>query len=520
MNPENMPENNVDSRRVGTQKDIVRAGEVLSTSETVNRYGSANAEYIKGYTGIDNESGQQFAKSLNGISHSKVNANPVEAAKNIKQQAGYSAEVATTSRDNAEAIIDGSKVRTTRSDDLPQYYHRNDTVVDRVRILDGQIIEGSQSQMKFVGNRDQLFNRIAREDGKFARYRGTKLELPSEQYDGAAQHCKEQAEQLRLNAERAAQSGKPDVAAKLRREAGNYDQLANDVRDSGMTTEQAIFYREHPAIATALDMARTSHRAGVEGAQYSAAIGGAISLLQNIFALAQDKKNMETAAVDLTVDTAQAAVIGYGTAAAGSAIKSAMQQSGKETIRALAGTSVPALAVTVCISLGSSIKRYATGEITELQLLVEVGQKGAGMLSAGMMAGLGQLAMPVPFVGAAIGGMIGYALSSLFYQSALDAARGAECSREMLMRTRAIQTAARARIAQEQAVLDAFLRREIPELTQETHQLFAQMNDVACNAETLAVAVSRYATLLGKKLQFQSLQEFDDFIRSDKSFLL
>ena len=287
-----------------------------------------------------------------------------------------------------------------------------------------------------------------------------------------------------------------------------------------MTTEQAIFYRKHPTIATALDMARTSHWAGMEGAKYGAAIGGTISLVQNLFALAQDKKNLDNAAIDLTVDTAKAAAIGYGSAAAGSAIKGAMQQSGKQTIRTLADTSAPALAVNICLSLGSSIKRYATGEITESQLLVEVGEKGSGMLSAGMMAALGQLAIPVPFVGAAIGGMIGYTLSSLFYQSALDAARGAKRSHEALERTRAIQAAARERIAEEQAALNAFLSREMPQLAQETQQLFSQMNDAACNADDLAVAVNRYATLLGKQLQFESLQEFKGFMQSDESLRL
>jgi len=508
-----------DSRQAEIAKDIARTGAALSANETVNRYGSANAEYIKGYTGIDHETGQQFAKSLKGINTHKVNADPVEAARNIKQQAGFSAEVAATGRDNAEAIISGSKVRTARSDDLPQY-GTNHPVVDRVQILDGKVIEGSQSQMKFVGNRDQLLERIAQEDGKFARYRGTKLELPSEQYEGAAQHCQDQARQLRFNAERAEQSGKPDVAAKLRREADNYDQLANNVRDSGMTTEQAIFYREHPKIATALDIARTSHRAGMEGAQYGAAIGGSISLVQNIFALAQDEKTLGEAAKDLTVGTAKAAAVGYVTASAGSAVKSAMQQSGKQTIRTLAGTSAPALAVNVCLSLGSSVKRYVTGEITESQLLVEVGEKGAGMLSAGMMAALGQLAIPVPFVGAAIGGMIGYTLSSLFYQSALDAARAAERSREMLKRTQAIQTAARERIAREQTALTEFFSKEIPQLAQETRQLFAVLDDPLCSVDTFAAAINQYATLLGKQLQFETLQEFDAFMQTDEPLRL
>ena len=507
-----------DGRKAEIKRNMAQTSAALSTSETVGRFGSANAEYIKGYTGIDNETGQKFAKGLAGIARHKVHPDYVDA--NLKQQAGYSAEVAATSRDNAEAIIARSEVRTARSDDLP-HYGRNHNVVDRVQILDGQIIEGSQTQMKFVGNPKQLLKDIAQEDGKFARYRGTRIELPSEQYKDAAQHCRDQAQQLRINAQHAELHGKPEAAAKLRLEADNYEQLASNVCDSGMTTEQALFYREHPEIATAFDIAHTSHRAGVEGAQHGAVIGSCISLLQNLLATAQGKQDLRGAAQAVAVDTAKAGAIGYGTAFAGSAIKASMQQSGSQALRTLSSTNAPALAVNICLSLGSSVKRYVTGEITESQLLVEVGEKGAGMLSSSMMAALGQLAIPVPFVGAAIGAMIGYTLSSLFYQSALDAARGAELSREQLARTRFIEAAARDRIAQEQAQLDDFTRREIPQLQRETLHLFSIVNAPGANsADCFAAAINQYATLLGKQLQFHSIDEFNDFMSSDSPLSL
>ena len=512
-----------DSDKKEITKDITRTTTALSASETVNRFGSANAEFIKGYTGTDKETGQIFSKGLEKIFTHKINDNPEKAAANIKQQAGFSAEVATTSRDNAEAIINRSEIRTSRSDDLPQY-GKNHNIVDRVQILDGNIIEGTQTQMKFVGDRNELFKNIAEDNqkgnSKFARYRGTKIELPSEQIPGAADYCTNKAKALREQAEAvAAKGGPPDVVERLRNNAENYDQLATNIKDSGLTTEQAIFYRQHPKIATALDIARTSHRAGVEGATYGAAIGGSISLLQNIFALAQNEKNLSEATTDLTIDISKAGLVGYGTASIGSAIKSGMQQSGNTALRTLSKTNAPALVVNICLSLGSSVKRYIAGDITESQFLTEVGEKGAGMLSSGMMAALGQLAIPIPFVGAAIGGMIGYTLSSLFYQSALDSARAVEASRAMLARTRAIQVAARDRMAQEQASLDAFIRQEIPQLLQETQEFFSLIQDTSNSTDQLAAGINRYASLLGKKLQFENLQDFDDFMINSTELL-
>ncbi len=509
------------SHRDEIRHDVLRTGVALSANEIVGRFGSANAEFIKGYRGIDHATGQTFAKSLAGISKYKVSSESAEMAKsNLKQQAGFSAEVASTSRDNAEAIIGGSKIRITRSDDLPQY-GKNHNVVDRVQMLDGQIIEGSQTQMKFVGNRDKLLNDIAGDDGKFARYRGVKLELPSEQYEGAREFCQQRARQLRKDAQTVEQLGKSEVAAKLRREAQNYEQLAEQVTDSGLTSGDALFYRTDPGVATLRDIAVTSHRAGIEGARCGAVIGGCISLLSNSFAVAQGRVQVGSAMARVGQDVAKSAAIGYGTAALGAAIKGGMQQSGQQTLRGLANSSAPTLVVNICLSLGSSIKRYVHGEISESELLAEVGEKGAGMLSSGMMAALGQIAIPIPFVGAAIGGMVGYTLSSIFYQSALDAAKGAEQSRVNLERVRAIETDARAQIAEQQAALDAFVRTEMSQLHQETQQLFLAISVVgAGSVDQLAQAINHYAGLLGKQLQFASQAEFDDFMLSDQPLQL
>lgn len=496
--------------------DAIRAGVAMSGRETVHRYGSAAAEYIKGYRGVDNETGQRFAKGLADIAKHKVNADPAEAIKNIKQQAGFSAEVAATSRDNAQAIIAGSDQRTIRSDDLSAY-GKNHNVVDRVQLIDGKIIDGSQAQMKFVGDRNTLFSRIAREDGKFARYRGVKLELPSEQFAGAAEYCRDRATELRENARQMEMQGKsPDIAAKLRREADNFEELGGNLRDSGLTTEDAIFYRRHPKLATVRDIAKTGHQAGMEGAKYGAVIGASVSALKNIFAVAQGRISMQEAAQELAVDTITAGAVGYGTAAIGAVTKSLMQQSGSQGARLLSNTSAPALVVNICISLGASIKRYVAGEISESELLAEVGEKGAGMLSSGMMAALGQIAIPIPFVGAAIGGMVGYTLSSLFYQAALDAAKAADLSRARLERVREIEAQARAQIAIEQATLDAFVAREMPLLQREARQLFCVVD--ACRGDgtdDLAAAINQFAELLGKQLQFGSQSEFDTFMASD-----
>ncbi|MCH4225230.1 MAG: hypothetical protein LKF64_09535 [Alcaligenes faecalis] len=553
-------------------READRTTVAMAANEVVQRFGSANAEYVKGYTGVDQETGQRLAKGLAGISKSKVNENPAYANQNIRQQAGFSAEVATTSRDNAEAVIKRSRVRTSRSDDLPQY-GANHNVVDRVRILDGKVVDGSQAQMKFVGNRDQLLDSIAREKGEFARYRGVLLELPSEQFQGdrshlleqakqlraraqalgvdseqsehvkgllkkadllerrgsspsfqpqsAADYCLEQAAQRRTNALKVEANGNLQVAQTLNEEAENYERLAENVRDSGLTTQEAIFYREHPKIATLLDIGRTSHHAGLEGARIGAALGVSISLLSNFFKVAQGEKNLADVFKDVSKDALKAGAVGYATSFTGAAIKGGMQQAQGKYVRQLATTGVPALVMDICVSLGASVKRYVSGEINEAQFLSEVGEKGSGMLSASMMAAVGQIAIPIPIVGAAIGSMIGCTLSSIFYQSALEAARDLERSRTHLSRVRLAEEAARERITLERESLVAFMGREIPQLQKETIQFVSLIGSVSeTGVDAIAVAVNHYATLLGKQIQFESQAEFNDFMASDKPLVL
>lgn len=552
--------------------DAIRTIEALSLHEPVQRFGSANAEYIKGYRGYDNETGQRFAKGLADIAKHKVNDDPRYAAQNIKQQAGFSAEVLATSRDNADAIINKSKVRTSRTDDLPDF-GKNHTLYDRVKLENGKTIGGFESQMKFVDNRNQLLDDIARENGKFSRYRGTKIELPTEQYEGnrdfvldeakklkrraeqltkdpskaaqaakiqreadkleayaksdnfqpesAADRCRKQAQRMRRNADKAEANGNPEKATKLRKEAANYEELAENVRDSGVTREEAIRARTHPRLTTAKEIIATSHKAGVEGAKYGALIGGIISTLTNSFSVVKGEKEIADALPDVGTDTLKAAAAGYATGFSGSAIKAGMQQSGNSLVRKLSTTSAPALMLNACLSLGGSVKRFVTGEISEAQLLTEVGEKGAGMLSASMMTVVGQLAIPVPLIGAAIGGMIGYTLSSMFYQSALAAAKDAQSSREQLSKVRAIEAAARERIAFEKEQLTAFVSKEIPQLRLETQQFISKLSDDGQSGfDVIAESVNDYAQLLGRLLEFQSLDEFTTFMSSDTPLTL
>ena len=117
------------------KSSIELAAQSGAASEVVDRYGSAVKEHYVAYSGLDNENGRELTKGLKKVSQSKIN--PDTRYQNIKQQAGYAAEIKYTARQNTEKIIKKEDTRYSRTDDFwlidlqisrlrPSGYARND----------------------------------------------------------------------------------------------------------------------------------------------------------------------------------------------------------------------------------------------------------------------------------------------------------------------------------------------------------------------------------------------------------
>lgn len=498
-----------------------------ANTETVGRYGSANAEYVKAYTGVDNETGRKLQRGLKKIAGYSA---PDDTA--IKQQAGFSAEVHVAADRNAENFIAGKKTRTVRTDDIPEQFGKNNTTYDHVEVdANGTVIVGSGSQMKFHSDKGLLekgglLDNIAKGRGgkknDLSRYLEVKLDLPSEQVERAREYCTEQARNLREQADKLEAIGKGELAARKRAEAANYEKLRGNIRDSGMTSEQAVFYRKHPTLATTMDIAVTSHRAGVEGAKFGAVIGGAISIVTNVIAVCQDDKELKEALLDTAVDTGKAAAVGYGTAFAGSAVKGLMQQSTSATARTLARTSLPAMAVTMCLELGTAVTRYTRGEIDGTEFLETIGEKGSGMLAGGLGATLGQIAIPVPIVGALVGGMVGYTLSSMLYRDSLAAFKEAKNACEEYIRIKALCEEARTSMEAYRLQFRERFAEWLEEGRAELSDCVSRMDAAAEGGrmDEFAAAADALAASMGKSLQFADREEFDGFMATDGELVL
>lgn len=483
----------------------------------VERYGSAGAEFIKGYQGYDYELNKAMERGLKKISQYKIgNEN------NIKQQAGFSAEVYRVAKGNSENIINGSKNHFSRSEDLVGF-GKNNPVVDIVEHFGGEVI--STSQMKFVTNVKNLLNKIAKGKGggknDLSRYLNVdKLELPTEQVEQAKEYCRQQAKSLQEQAERTAKEGKKEISERLVKESKNYQALEKKISDSGISTEKAIQLRRNPKRETAKGIADVSHRAGIEGAKFGAAIGGSISLITNAIAVYSNDKDFSEALLDTAKDTLTSAGVGYLTAFSGSTIKGILQQSSSQVMRNLSKSGLPAMVVSTCLAASKSLYQYSSGEIELEECFTEIGATLNGMLSSATFSMIGQIAIPIPVLGGLIGGMIGYTLTNSFYHELIN-------SRYELNLTKArreiieMQCAATKELTEKyQQNITTLFTQKIIQLDAETEHIFSATNDPMISANKFSQRMNKFAELLGKDLPYKNQEEFDCVMLSTETLIL
>ncbi len=386
--------------------------------DTIQRYGGAIGEHLVGLRGIDHLRNQEWVRGLEDIANSKVN--PDYAFQNIHQQAGFSAEVKSVVRQNAEARIQGDMTRTMRTDDMGSV---NDPLYDSVRLSEnGTIIEGSGTQIKFVGYSEsdplnehsaaRAFQKLMSD--KFAKYHEHQvlIEVPKDQYEGIVQEADKKITTLH---EQINHVTDPEVRQHLEVQLHRAEAIRENVRQSVVTSDESVFAREYPYLSTAQDMGRIAHRAGMQAAEFGAIIGGSIAVVQQTVALVQGKIDGKEATLNIAKATITRAGQSYVVGAGGTLVKGVMEQASSVGLRGASMTGLPQAMIQVGITSSQVLYRYFTGQIDGKECVQELSLQSANMLSSSLFASIGQMVIPVPVVGGMLGAMAGYAISSSMF---------------------------------------------------------------------------------------------------------
>ena len=280
--------------------------------------------------------------------------------------------------------------------------------------------------------------------------------------------------------------------------------------------------RTDPLLSTAKDIVRVAHRAGVEQAKMGAAIGGGVSIVRNAVAYFNGKKGGKEAVVSVAKDTAGAAAVSYATGFAGSAIKGVAQNSASEYVRTLSKTNLPAYIATTALETGKTLTKYFKGEIDGAQCLEELGEKGYGMVNSAMYAAIGQIAIPIPIVGALAGSMIGYALSSASYKILTDSLKAAKIARERRIAIEKECAESIKLLKEYRQQLEDGINKYLKEKRELFDATFLEIKSTLKigDVDGYIAATNKVTRAFGGKPQFSNMAEFEALMASDEKVIL
>ncbi|MCQ2644724.1 hypothetical protein JT103_03175 [Helicobacter pylori] len=403
-----------------------------STSEESALHASTNREHFSAFDRLEE------------ISKRKIN--PKYIKQNINQQAGYSAEIKEQARVNEHNILAGKRERVHQYNDLsiekkpqvkklfPNYAtpNKNHELVDYVSVDEkGNVIPGTLTQSKFVGrNGEECFEKFLSKDYEKYLKNGMKMEIPKDFFGDFQKEANIKIKSLESRIAKQKELGDFQKAAKLEEKLQKCKIIKANTRPASITKAEAIEARLNPNLSTAKDVTSISHQAGMNAAQTGALIGGGVSAITNIYECIANGKDPMKAIKHTLVATAKGGVLSYSSAFASSSLGGLMQSSANKVIQSLGKGSVPAMFVGACVANATVLTRYFSGKIDGTELLKQLVKANTTLVSSGAMAVAGQALIPIPVVGALVGGFVGAILSETCFNAFLKAREEAKLARQ------------------------------------------------------------------------------------------
>ncbi|RVZ83212.1 hypothetical protein EC595_01545 [Helicobacter pylori] len=378
------------------------------------------------------------------ISKRKINSKYIN--QNINQQAGYSAELKEQAHVNVHNILAGKRERVHQYDDLsiekkpqvkklfPNYAtpNKNHEIVDYASVDEkGNVIPGTLTQSKFVGkNGEECFKKLLSKDYKKYFENGAKMKIARNHYGDFQRAVNTRIKSLESQIAKQKGLGNFQKAAHLEEKLQKCKTIKAHTRPARVAKGEAIEARLNPNLSTAKDVTRVSHQAGMNAAQTGALIGGGVSLVTNVYECIANGKDPMKAIKHTAIATLKGGVLSYGSAFASSSLGGLMQSSANRIIQSLGKGSAPAMIVGACVANATVLTRYFSGKIDKTELLKQLGKANTTLVSSGAMAVAGQALIPIPVVGALVGGFVGAILSETCFNAFLKAREEAKLARQ------------------------------------------------------------------------------------------
>lgn len=161
----------------------------------------------------------------------------------------------------------------------------------------------------------------------------------------------------------------------------------------------------------------------------AASITAAVSTVDNVSKYMDGEITAQEAFIDIAKDTGAAGGIAYGTAFVSTAVSQAMSDSSQQLIKSLGKSGVPAAVISFGVQSYDSVIDYAEGTIDGKQLAYDLGESavqvgggiaGSALAGAAMGSVVPGAGTVVGFGVGMVGGMVGCAVASEAYASAVE----------------------------------------------------------------------------------------------------
>ncbi len=397
---------------------------------------------------------------------------------------------------------------------------KNHEIVDYISVDEkGNVIPSTATQSKFVGrNGAECFEKFLSKDYEKYFENGVNMKIPKDFFGDFQKEANIKIKSLESQIAKQKDLGDFQKATKLEERLQKCKTIKANTRPARVAKGEAIEARLNPNLSTAKDIASVSHQAGMNAAQTGALIGGGVSAITNIYECIANGKDPMKALKHTLVATAKGGALSYGSAFASSSLGGLMQSSANRIIQSLGKDSAPAMIVGACVANATILGRYFSGKIDKTELLKQLVKANTTLVSSGAMAVAGQALIPIPVVGALIGGFVGATLSETCLNALLKAREEAK-----LVRQRRIEIEKECReiiklLETYQNHFKEVFEKYFHETTKFFNQSFNELERASYAGDAdLAIGVNNKSQeWLGQKALFDNKQEGWELIISNK----
>ena len=303
----------------------------------------------------------------------------------------------------------------------------------------------------------------------------------------------------------------------------------DNVASEGTTYKEAIkatnsTEAEKIARQMKIDAALTDmHESGKVGGKIGALGSAGFSVLSGAVNLYKDDAKIGDVITDVVFNSAKGYAFGYTTTALSKGVThTATEYLGKSVSSALTKSNAPVAIASGIVATAKSFGSYLVGNIDSDELIDQINHTVITSTSSFYYGALGQVAIPIPVVGAMIGAGVGYFIGSMLHQSAYLALGECEAVKQAKERRATLEAICQKAIPQMQkhrAELEAHIEQHFKSRKVVFIQSFDLLDEAISEWDPDKVISSLEAinNSFGATLQFKNFKEFDNFMLDEDS---